>query len=231
MISELDLLWWCSLQKAFALTDVQAVCDLGQQELFYEKPEVSQRVIHQFAARCGVSTADLSNCRSSADLWRALGREIVSLDVVGSGPDFHYFDLNTDSVPNELRARFDFVTNVGTSEHVLNQYNTFKVMHDLTRRGGIMVHAIPTAGFSNHGFFHYNMKLFWRLSKVNIYDCLDAWMSCDKNSDRLAKDVAEFVRGEHGRFANTRAAADHPVKHFGNLAEAYRSTRAACMFS
>jgi hypothetical protein len=54
-------------------------------------------------------------------------------------------------------------------------------------------------------------------------------MSCDKNSDRLANDVAEFIRGEHGRFANTRAAADHPVKQFGNLAEAYRSTE-GCLY-
>jgi hypothetical protein len=158
-----------------------------------------------------------------------LGREIVSLDVVGNGPDFHHFDLNNDGVPKRLRGRFQFVTNIGTSEHVLNQYNTFKVMHDLTASGGIMAHAIPTAGFSDHGFFHYNMKLFWRLSKANGYDCPDAWMSCDKDNDRLSKDVADFVRGDHGKFSNARAAEDHPIKYFGNLADAYRSSE-ACLY-
>jgi SAM-dependent methyltransferase len=230
VISETDLLWWCSLHKLIDLSHVKSVCDLGQQEfIFTSTPDVCSRITRKFAALCGSPDVDLSGCSSSAEIWRALGKEIVSLDVTGSGTDFRYFDLNKDCVPCEMQGRFDLVTNVGTTEHVLNQLNALKTMHDLTRRGGVMIHAVPTAGFTKHGFFHYTMQLFWRLSAANDYHCRDAWISVDKHSDRLADDVVEFLRGDHGMFAIARSEPDHPVRYFGDLAPGFRSTE-GCLY-
>jgi hypothetical protein len=61
----------------------------------------------------------------------------------------------------------DFVANFGTTEHVLNQFVVFSVMHDATRAGGFMIHFLPTAGFLYHGILNYNPKLFLLLAQAN----------------------------------------------------------------
>jgi hypothetical protein len=75
-------------------------------------------------------------------------------------------------VPDRLRGRFQLVTNFGTTEHVVNQLNAFKIVHDLTAVGGIMMHELPAQGTLNHGFFAYQPKFFERLARVNGYEVL-----------------------------------------------------------
>src|SRR5271167_2182976 len=184
MISETDLMWWCCLDKCKALTEVKSVCDLGLQELICNVADTYDKTTRTFVQLCGEPDVSLTDCRSSADMWRRLKREIVSLDVVGNEMSLMHFDLNTDRVPAKFKDHFDFVTNVGTTEHVFNQANCFKVVHDLTNVGGIMVHAVPFAGFENHGMFNYSMKFFTTLARENDYACLDAWASWDPNNMR-----------------------------------------------
>src|SRR5271167_2217740 len=192
MISETDLMWWCCLDKCKALTEVKSVCDLGLQELICNVADTYDKTTRTFVQLCGEPHVSLVDCRSSADMWRRLKREIVSLDLVGDDMSLVHFDLNSDSVPTEFKDRFDFVTNIGTSEHVFNQVNGFKVAHDLAKVGGIMAHAVPFAGFENHGLFSYSIKLFSKLAKANDYDCLDAWISRDLEASQFKPDVAEF---------------------------------------
>ena len=47
-------------------------------------------------------------------------------------------DLNFDEAPKDHWNKYGLVTNHGTSEHIMNQYNVFKMMHDFTRPGGVM---------------------------------------------------------------------------------------------
>ena len=77
-------------------------------------------------------------------------------------------DLNTDQVPQPLRRQFDLVINTGTTEHVANQAQAFRIIHDLTRKGGVMFHEVP-AGSWNHGLVNYTPKFFLLLHKQNDY--------------------------------------------------------------
>jgi hypothetical protein len=77
-------------------------------------------------------------------------------------------DLNYDEVPAENRGRYDLVTNFGTTEHVVNQLNAFKIIHDLTAPGGVMIHELPAQGQIDHGFFAYNPKFFHKLELSNL---------------------------------------------------------------
>jgi hypothetical protein len=112
--------------------------------------------------------------RSSADapfageLWRWLGLSYSSLDV-DCGPDGIALDLNYDDVPDDLASKCHLVTNFGTTEHVANQLNAFKVAHDLTAPGGIMIHKGPAQGGFNHGLVNYTPKFFWMLARSNDY--------------------------------------------------------------
>ena len=68
-------------------------------------------------------------------------------------------DLNYDDVPAAHRNRYDLTTNCGTTEHVVNQMNSFRIIHDMTKPGGFMLHDLPWSGMYNHGLFNYKPHL------------------------------------------------------------------------
>jgi hypothetical protein len=73
-------------------------------------------------------------------------------------------------------GKYDFVTNHGTSEHLLNQQNFFKVVHELTKPGGLMLHAVPFTAHIEHGFFNYQPNFFESLARYNSYKLLGIWV-------------------------------------------------------
>jgi hypothetical protein len=118
--------------------------------------------------------------------WKGSGRELYealgfSYQCVDLDPSFNSvrMDLNFDSVPANEIGQYDFVTNHGTSEHLLNQYNCFKVMHEFCRPGGLMLHAVPFTVHLEHGFFNYQPNFFSALGKYNAYETLGIWVGPD----------------------------------------------------
>lgn len=111
------------------------------------------------------------NAPDSRAFWESLGFTYSALDFDGHR-DSIAIDLNQDTVPRSLKGRFDLVVNTGTTEHVTNQDNAFRVIHDLVRPGGIMMHELPAQGMMMHGLFNYNPKFFWHLCRENSYTVL-----------------------------------------------------------
>ena len=105
---------------------------------------------------------------SSRNFWLWLGFDYASIDVDGS-PGSIPIDLNFDSLPPGAAGKYQLVTNYGTTEHVANQLNAFKIIHELTAWGGLMVHELPTQGHVNHGLISYNFNFFFMLSRSNGY--------------------------------------------------------------
>lgn len=86
------------------------------------------------------------------------------------GPGIIRADLNEYRVPPEWRGRFDLVTNFGTTEHILDQVNSFRVMHDFAKVGARFIHQVPYAGYFNHGLFAYTPAFFVFLAHANHYE-------------------------------------------------------------
>jgi len=105
------------------------------------------------------------------DFWRWLGFDYASVDIDES-PGSISLDLNYDGAPRSAVGKYQVVTNFGTTEHITNQLNAFKVIHDLAARGGVMWHNLPVQGMLNHGFMNYNPKFFWMLARSNGYKWL-----------------------------------------------------------
>jgi hypothetical protein len=105
------------------------------------------------------------------DFWLSLGFDYAAIDVDGS-PGSIPLDLNYDQVPVALQSKYGLVTNLGTTEHVCNQMNAFKVIHDLAAPGGVMIHHLPAGGMLNHGLVNYTPKFFWYLARSNDYKWL-----------------------------------------------------------
>ena len=84
-------------------------------------------------------------------------------------------DLNNARLAEDMVDAFDAVINFGTTEHILNQMNSFLAIHEATKVGGVMWHQLPAVGYVDHGYFTYTGRFFFDLAGYNNYESLDAW--------------------------------------------------------
>ncbi|MGJ5813605.1 hypothetical protein [Paludibaculum fermentans] len=128
----------------------------------------------------------------ASSFWRWLGYEYASVDVDGT-PGSIFMDLNYDDVPSPHRGRYQVVSNCGTTEHVANQLNAFKVIHDFTEVGGVMLHNLPAQGMFNHGLVNYNPKFFWMLARSNGYRLLHFSFNSDDSYYALPNNILDGI--------------------------------------
>src|SRR5258708_988403 len=134
----------------------------------------------------------LAGAPLARDFWTWLGLNYASIDIDGS-PGSIPLDLNYDEVPAELVGRYDVVTNFGTTEHVANQLQSFKIIHDLASAGALMLHVLPAGGTPNHGLVSYNPKFFWMLGRSNGYKIAFMTMNQSERDAGLPQDLLEFL--------------------------------------
>jgi hypothetical protein len=187
-----------------------AIVEIGAQQLSNDVLR-NQEKLSQLGQAFGITTAlDLpeatesvlvhgklehldSNAPPARIIWTWLGFEYAAIDIDGS-PGSIPLDLNFDDVPRKFRKHFKVVTNLGTTEHVANQLQAFKVIHDLAARGGVMIHNLPAQGFFNHGFVNYNLKFFWMLARSNGYKLLYSDFSFSNETYGLPENIRDDVR-------------------------------------
>jgi hypothetical protein len=179
----------------FGLGAGDSFLDIGAAELICGN---DPQVINQFVVHFGGVPYPPDELRRIADggiagdIFIRAGLKYISIDYL-KFPHCMLLDLNRDSLPAEHVGRYKFVSNTGTSEHVLNQYNTFKIIHEATADNGIMYHGLPMSGMFEHGLFNYNAKFFWALAKANDYDVIRCWGWTDEKSkpvpDSFMKDI------------------------------------------
>jgi hypothetical protein len=111
-------------------------------------------------------------------LFEALGYHYDCVDI-DRRPGTIPLDLNYDSTPIAMKNFYDIVLNNGTTEHILNQFNCFKFIHEVTAPGGYIFHHLPFIGHFNHGLFNYQPDFFVELAKSNRYSLEGLWISND----------------------------------------------------
>jgi hypothetical protein len=161
--------------------DVKSVAELGSQNVWCPQRVMMHdlfRVFGRVAPPPHIIDAFADWKGSSRDLHEHLGMEYACIDVDERFGSLT-LDMNFDEVPPENRNRYDLTTNHGTSEHILNQFNVFKMMHDLTRPGGLIMHAQTFTVHLEHGFFNYQPVFFRALARANAYETLGVWVGPD----------------------------------------------------
>jgi hypothetical protein len=143
------------LYRKLGLKPPAWVCDLGSQEM-------SQ----------GIGG-------SAKDWMEHQGFEYTSIDFDGKFGALK-LDLNVATWSDVPGQPFDIVTNHGTTEHIFNQSRVFRLMHDLTKVEGMMIHAVPTPKFGpSHGFYFYDETIFDDLKYANNYQILEMYRQPD----------------------------------------------------
>jgi hypothetical protein len=144
------------------------VLDLGSQNIFDELKRTGEFMETFLAVERGYRVAVGDKAES---LMRAAGFSYTAFDVYETGAT-RIFDLNCDRLGWLECGTFDVVTNCGTSEHVCNQFNVFKVAHEALKVGGVMMNFVPFHGFIDHGLINYHPKFFTSLIENNRYKTL-----------------------------------------------------------
>jgi len=171
------------MQRDGLFTDVRRVMELGNQTLYCNTyPQSVADVFDAFEVTPtdAQETRRLSNEQPARLLFERLGIEYFCIDVDSSDATLQ-LDLNFDRCPDNHRGKYQFVTNHGTTEHLLNQYNSFRVMHDLATPGALMLHALPFLSYVDHGYFNYQPNLFIDLARANDYELLGIWVNLNPN--------------------------------------------------
>lgn len=98
-----------------------------------------------------------------------------SLDAIDMhGPTAWPYDLNE---PVPVAKRYGVLINCGTAEHVFNQRQVWKTMHELVLSGGLMYHHLPMT-WHDHGLFNYNPTFVRDLCEANRYELVDLAFGC-----------------------------------------------------
>lgn len=150
--------------KKHILVGFDSILELGCQQLL-----VSNSIADLDEELQGYHDGDYTKA-----LYESLGFFYESVDVCGGTI---FCDFNNQ--PLELSREYDVVTNLGTSEHIFNQYNVFSSIHRATKRNGLMIHCLPLK-HSPHGLFTYNVDFFISLCASNNYEVAEisfAWMN------------------------------------------------------
>jgi hypothetical protein len=112
----------------------------------------------------------------TAEMWRRCGLDYLSYDIT-EAPYSKIFDLNFHAVPAEDRQSTSILTNIGTTEHLANQLNAFRTVHDLLKVDGVAIHSVPFSGMLNHSLINYHPKFFVSLIINNRYRLRDVFFS------------------------------------------------------
>lgn len=184
--------------KNFDPNKTYSVCELGRQNLVITNnvDEDFKNLYSLFNKTPNHEVMELSPKDNwgirARNLYESLGFNYTSIDIdneeKNEDPNSNIImDINFDNLENSHFNKFDLVTNYGTSEHLLNQFNFFKTMHDLTKKNGLMIHELPCMFGINHGMFKYEPKFFTDLARSNSYEILGFWSVLDPPSLELYK--------------------------------------------
>lgn len=122
---------------------------------------------------------DLKEKIPAKKIYTLLGVKHVSFDLNGEDKAIK-IDLSKPISP-KISNSFDVITDYGTIEHINDQFQTFKNLHNLCKVGGIMIHTLPLEGnWKDHGRYNYSPDFFKSLAKIANYEIVNMEI-LDKN--------------------------------------------------
>lgn len=159
---------------------------------------------------------------TDTEYFLSLGfKSVASMDVSGYEEASIICNLNED-IPPELQGKFDVVYDGGSTEHMFNVPKAFENYNKLLRVGGLIMHALPSTGNLDHGFYMFSPTLLydyysqneWAI-KTNYmiqlpYDNMNSWKIYEYSEPGPFLEHIEF-KGRWGMFfvAQKQAKSTH----------------------
>jgi len=195
-----DLTYLLKLKQNKTLNNLSCVCDIGATQLYLENNldclELFIDKFKKYKIPHNLSQEDLkrlANLGHAKKMWELMGYDYMCVDTSNEAGALN-LDLNFDEVPIERRGCSQLVMNMGTTEHVANQIQAFKIIHDLTSTDGLMYHNLPFQGYQTHGLVNYTPKFFWMLCRSNEYEFLDFSIIHGDQKEDLHSDIILSIK-------------------------------------
>ena len=122
-----------------------------------------------------IKNLDYTKLGRASDYYRKLEIEVITIDL-GIGPE----NVRSDVLKYDLCkpitdiGEFDFVVDLGTGEHVEDQFELFRNIHNLCKVNGIIIRCNPSIRWgSPHGFYYYTFLFYQKLAHSYDYKILD----------------------------------------------------------
>jgi SAM-dependent methyltransferase len=139
------------LNKVIEEYSPKNVCELGAQNL-YNQPLLPAPYANEF--------------------YEPLGIDYTCIDLSNENGALN-FNLSRP-IPEIWYNKFDLVTNFGTSEHVSDLYECFKNIHNLCKKGGIVICENPKQGnWPGHGFHYLTEEFYSHLALLCRYTLIE----------------------------------------------------------
>lgn len=151
------------------------VIELGAQIVYFKDNDFLKEML-PFANIDHKAVDNFNFEMPSRTLHEGLGFDYDCIDLDPILPGSLQWDLNVYSCQDEYKGKYDICSNLGTTEHLIGQLTSFKLIHDLVRPGGVMIHMLP-AYEPNHGFFSYSPAFFEYLARYNNYKIVGLYLS------------------------------------------------------
>jgi hypothetical protein len=173
-IGTMHVEWLSTLALRSQFPSGASVLDLGPQDLWIERAPlqlIAKR--HLDAANCERTLDAIFDGKSprsnSQPAFYSIfgGGSYRSIDLTDPRADYA-FDLNLP-LPTNVGS-YDMVTNFGTTEHVFNIGQAFANIHKLLKVGGIQLHALPSYGYIDHGFYNIHPCAYLDMARANEYE-------------------------------------------------------------
>ena len=124
------------------------------------------------------------------ELFEAAGMVYQAFDIA-NGYRTEILDFNRQDLPAKHRGAYDVILNFGTTEHIVHQFNSFKIIHEAAHVGTVTWHQLPAIGFVDHCYFAYRPRFFFEIAAFNGYDLVDFWYG-GGGSSKLLDIVADY---------------------------------------
>jgi hypothetical protein len=169
------------LQQRGCLPTKARILDIGPQNVF----NPTEQQIREFVRNQGLT---ISNEAFEAALplllkgtpWLSEFTDLTNIEYnaidICPARKTTIFDLNFDELASSQIGTYDLVINSGTTEHVVNQWNSFDVMHQAVRVGGAIYCQLPASGYLQHGYYCYTPLFFRDFAKANGYEVLELFL-------------------------------------------------------
>lgn len=193
--------------KSILTSATKSVLDVGSSNLYQATPQGILEFLKVFGVSNDDATAAFTErlARGSAydnisggkneafigELFEKAGIRYEAIDIA-DGYRTTIVDLNHQPAPPAFRNAFQVVLNFGTTEHLLNQFNAFRVIHDCTQVGGYMVHSLPSVGYTNHGYFTYTPRCMFDVAGYNQYEVVDFWFEGPGAGNDLFQPLSDY---------------------------------------
>jgi SAM-dependent methyltransferase len=125
------------------------------------------------------------------EAMEAAGLHYDAIDIA-DGYKTTIVDLNHHGLPPAFQKAYDVVMNFGTTEHIFNQLNSFKAIHEATKPDGYIFHQLPYIGFIDHCYFTYNGRFFFDMAGYNNYEIVDFWFDGPGGPENMFDSVTSY---------------------------------------